>query len=121
MVIRARGRSISPYLSSHRSEPTLKDAAANPEFRPFEQEEDAAILVWLERIGNRWKRIAEILEPQFGHRERTEIKHRAKWLMECQANRQRMSSIPEAPAEEGATFNDGEFFHGRPFQFPGAE
>jgi hypothetical protein len=115
MVIKARGRSISPYLSSHRSEPTAEDAAANKDFRPFEATEDEAILGLVYRIGNRWKRIAEILEPQFGHRERTEIKHRAKWLMDSQANQQKMKQLPEAPAEEEAAFDPGEFFTGPAF------
>jgi hypothetical protein len=69
----------------------------------------------VDRIGNRWKRIAEFLEPQFGHRERTEIKHRAKWLMDCPANQQKMKQLPEARAEEEAAFDPGEFFTGPAF------
>jgi hypothetical protein len=75
MLIKARGRSISPYLSSHRSEPTAEDAAANPDFRPFTPKEDESILALVNPIENRWKRIYEILEPDFGPRQRTEVRH----------------------------------------------
>jgi hypothetical protein len=43
LLIKARGRSISPYLSPHRSEPTRADAMANADFMPFEEEEDTAL------------------------------------------------------------------------------
>jgi hypothetical protein len=72
MLIKGRGRSISPYLSSHRGEPTVEDAAANPDCRPFTPEEDEAILAFVNRIVNRWKGVCEILEPDFGSRQRTE-------------------------------------------------
>jgi hypothetical protein len=88
LVIKARGRSISPYLSSHQSEPTPEDVAANPDFRPFTGEEDELILHWVGRLGNHWKRICDSLEPHFGARERTEIKHRVKWLTDIHENHQ---------------------------------
>jgi hypothetical protein len=53
MVMKVRGRSISAYRSSHRSEPTAEDAAANQDFHPFSPEEDAVILTWVNLIGNR--------------------------------------------------------------------
>jgi hypothetical protein len=45
-----------------------EDGSTNQDFRPFGSGEDAAILMWVERIGNRWKRISGILAHQFGLR-----------------------------------------------------
>jgi hypothetical protein len=122
-VIKARGRSISQYLSSHRSEATEEDAAANSDFRAFEEEEDAAILDWVQLIGNRWKRITEILAPRFGSRERSQIKHPAKFLMDRLSNERRESASATGAAaavsgeEEGerAPFNPRAFFAGPAF------
>jgi transposase len=127
LVRKARGRSISPYLSSHRTEPNPEDAIAHQDWRPFEDEEDQAILMWVDRIGNRWKRICEILNSQFGPekppRTRLEIKQRAKWLMDMRANLQHMTQPvvitqeeeeeeeEEAPALSGPVFNPGGFFN----------
>jgi hypothetical protein len=86
MFIKARGRSILPYLSSHRIEPTAEDAVANPDFRPFTPEENKTILALVSRIGNRWKRVCEILELDFGPRQRTEVRHQLKWLTETREN-----------------------------------
>jgi transposase len=96
----ARGRSISQYLSSHQSEPTPEDGAANPDFEPFTKEEDQAILMWVDRIGNRWKRMSEILAQEFRSRPRIEIKHRAKWLMDMRTNQQRIAQPVVIPEEE---------------------
>jgi transposase len=100
LVLDVRGRSISQYISSHQHEPKPEDAAANQDFRLFVSEEDEAILSWVDRIGNRWKRISEILAPQFGQRERTEIKHRSKWLQETRLNLQLMARGAVIPNEE---------------------
>jgi hypothetical protein len=104
MVIRARDRSISPYLSSHRSEQIAKDASIDQDFRPFRPVEDTAILKCVKRIGIRWKRITEILSTQFGPRERMEIKHCTKWLINCQANEAAMELTREAPDRDESPF-----------------
>jgi transposase len=119
LVRRARGRSISPYLSSHRTEPNPEDAAANPDWRAFAEEEDQLILQWVDRIGNRWKRITEILSQQFPPREKLAIKHRARWLLGMRSNLQQMQqpvvmpeepvAIPEDPEEP--EFSPETFFH----------
>jgi hypothetical protein len=107
LVIGGRGRSISQYLSSHRKEATAEDAAANQDFRAYGPDEDAAILDLVDRIGNRWKRIAEILlERGFGHRERTSIKNPVKMLHDLRHNQilhdanQRAEQLPEEEKEE---------------------
>jgi hypothetical protein len=115
LVIKARGRSISPYLASHLSEQTPEDVAANPKFRPFTAEEDESVLHWVARLGNRWKRIYEILEPHFGPREWTEIKHRAKWLTEIRENRQPPEPLETSSLPEEEPLNSAEFFRGPPF------
>jgi hypothetical protein len=51
MVIKVHGGRNPQYLSSHRNGPTAEDAAANPDVRPFGQEEDAAILEGVKRQG----------------------------------------------------------------------
>jgi hypothetical protein len=100
LVIRVRGRSISQYLSSHRNQPTGEDASANQDFRPFEAEEDEPILWRVERLGNRWKRITEILAPRFGQRDRCQIKHRAKFLMDRIANERLAQGDQDTLAEQ---------------------
>jgi hypothetical protein len=55
---------------------------ANADFTPFGEEEDTALIGLVDKIGNRWKRISEILGQQFPHRTRIEIKIRSKWLLE---------------------------------------
>jgi hypothetical protein len=112
LVIRVHGRSISQYLSSHRNVPTAEDAAANPE-------EDASILNWVKRLGNRWKRIAEILGPLFVQRDRCTIIHRDKFLSKRAANagfdlrelqNLNRGASTEAIPREAASFNRDEFF-----------
>jgi hypothetical protein len=122
MVIRVRGRSISAYLSSHRSESITEDAAANQDFRPFSPEEEAVILTWVNLIGNRWKRISEIMAPRFGLGERVVIKHRAEMLMDNQTNLALVARTAISPEEEEASVQLeeavvqlGEFFQGPPF------
>jgi hypothetical protein len=122
IVIKVRGRNTSACLLSHRSEPTAEDAAANQDFRPFGSEEDAAILTWVNLIRNCWKRIREIMAPRFGSRERAVIKHRAKMLMDNQANLSLMARKAITPEEEEASVQPeeavvqlGEFREGPPF------
>jgi hypothetical protein len=111
MVVKVNGRSISQYLSSHRSEPIAEDAAANPDFRRFGADEDAEILRLVQAIGNRWKRISEILASQFPARDRGQVKHRAKFLMDRMANDEmRARCQPPAPHLEEAPFNPEAFF-----------
>jgi hypothetical protein len=83
--------SMSPYLSSHRNEPTREDAMANAGFMPFGEEEDTALIGLVNKIGNRWKRISKILGQHFPHRTRIEIKNRAKWLLDTRRNTQSLS------------------------------
>jgi hypothetical protein len=116
VVIRARGWSISRYLSSHRSEPTAEDVSANQDIRPLGPAEDTAILEWVNRVWNRWKRIAEILSTQFGPCERMEIKHRVKWLMDCQAKEAATELTPGTSDRQESSFTPEEFFVGPPFQ-----
>jgi hypothetical protein len=122
MVIKVRGGSISAYLSSHRSEPTVEDAAANQDFRSFSPEEDAAILIWVNLIGNHWKRISEITAPRFGLHERVVIKHRVKLLLDNQANLALMARTVIIPEEEEVSVQPekavvqlGESLQGPPF------
>jgi transposase len=126
MVLKVHGRSISPYLSSHRDEPTPEDAADDPGFRPFGRDEDNAILEWVDRIGNHWKRISEVLAPRFGPRERIEVKHRAKWLTDTRENQRRAeAAVPDPDPEErardpevpapGSAFAPEQFFSGAAF------
>jgi hypothetical protein len=81
LVITARGRSISQYLSSHRNEPTEEDADC-PLFETQEGDSPGELIVeWVNRIGNRWKRFTEMHATRFPARERLQIKHRAKFLI----------------------------------------
>jgi hypothetical protein len=79
------------------------------------------IFEWVNRIGNGWKRITEILCTPFGPRERTESKHRAKSFMDCQGNEAPKDLAREAPVEEESTLSPAEFFHGSPFQLLGVK
>jgi hypothetical protein len=115
IVIWGRGRNISAYLSLHQREPTAQDELANQDFRPLGPAEDTAILERVNGIGNRWKMITEILSTQFSPRERMEIKHRAKWLMDCQANKAAMELTPEVPDRGESLFPPEQFFVGPPF------
>jgi hypothetical protein len=45
-----------------------------------------------------------------------EIKHRVKWLVDCQANEAAMELAAEAPDREESPFQLEEFFIGPPFQ-----
>jgi hypothetical protein len=74
--------------------------AANPDFRPFTEAEDGAILAWVERIGNHWKRISEITAPDFGLRDRCQIKHRAKFLMEQIGNEMLKNGTETPPPQD---------------------
>jgi hypothetical protein len=103
-------------LSSHRSKPTAEDAAANSDFRPFIPKEDEAILALVNRIGNHWKRVCEILEPDYGPRQRTEVRHRAKWFTDTRENLQRPAPLsPESMSHE-PPLDAGKFFRGFAFQ-----
>jgi hypothetical protein len=101
---RIRDQSARPeHLSSHRNEPTEEDAAANRDFHLFAKEEDELIVEWVNRIGNRRKRITEIHARRFPPREKLQIKHRAKVLMENLANAsgmtQALAEVEVAPAQ----------------------
>jgi hypothetical protein len=100
MVIKVRGRSISAHLSSHQSEPTAEDAAENQDCHPFSTEEDAAILTWVNLVGNRWKRTSKIMAPRFELRERVVTNHRAEMLMGNQVNLALMARTAITPEEE---------------------
>jgi hypothetical protein len=83
------------YAICHRrledgTEPNPEDEVANQDWRPFGEEEDQVILMWVDRIGNRWKRIAEILAQQFERREKLTIRHRARYLMGMRSKLQHM-------------------------------
>jgi hypothetical protein len=71
---------------------------------------------WVNRIGNRWKRITEIHATRFPPRERLQIKHRAKFLMENLANAsgmaQALAEVEVAPAQgnEQGGFDPETFF-----------
>jgi hypothetical protein len=95
--------------------------AANQDFRPLGRAKNAVIPEWVNGIGNRWKRITEILSTLFGPCESTEIKHEGKWPMDCEGNEALKNLTPEAPVEEESTFSPGEPFHGPPFQLPVVE
>jgi hypothetical protein len=116
MLIKARGRGISPYLSSHRSETMAEDAAANPNLPLFTPEDDEAILVLANRIGNRWRRVYEILEPDFGLRQRTEVRLRAKWLTDRHENLQRPALRPPESMSRESPLDAGKFVRGWAFQ-----
>jgi hypothetical protein len=53
LLIKVRGRSISPCLSSHCSEPTREDAMASADFMPFGEEEGTVMIRLVDKIGNR--------------------------------------------------------------------
>jgi hypothetical protein len=82
----------------------------------------------VDRIGNHWKRISEQAPPQFGPRERTEIKHRAKCVMNTHINLELMAQHSQGLTEQQATvspvqettFGPEEFFHGPASQAPGS-
>jgi hypothetical protein len=94
----------------------------NQDFRLFSLEEDVAILTEVNLIGNHWKRISEIISPRFGLHEHVTIKHRAKILMNNQANLALMVLTVITPEEveasvqpEEAVIQLGEFFQVPPF------
>jgi hypothetical protein len=115
LVIKARGRGISPYLSSYPSEPMPEDVAASREFRPFTAEENESILHWVVLLENHWKKICEIRESHSGPRERTEITHRANWLTDIRKNRKPPEPLDTSSLPEEEPLNSAEFFRGPPF------
>jgi hypothetical protein len=64
---------------------------ANADFMPFGKEEDIAFIGLVDQIGNRWKRISEILGQQFPPRTRIEIKNCAKRLLDTRRTTQLVS------------------------------
>jgi hypothetical protein len=81
----------------------------------------------VDKIGNRWRRISEILGQQFPPRARIEIKNGAKWLLDMWRNTQlvsrRQDESPDPIIEEeipveatgGENFDPVRFFTGSTF------
>jgi hypothetical protein len=81
----------------------------------------------VDKIGNRWKRISEILWQEFPPRTRINIKNRAKWLLDTRRNTQlesrRQDESPDPIIEEeipieatrGENFEPVRFFTGSVF------
>jgi protein-disulfide isomerase-like protein with CxxC motif len=66
-------------------------------------------MMWVHRIGNHWKRIAEILGAQFKPRSRLEIKNRAKFLMDQIANEMALNTIEMTPFEDKQEEEEAQF------------
>jgi hypothetical protein len=100
---------------------------AKADFMPFGHEEDTVLIGFVDKIGNRWKRISGILGQQFPPRPRIEIQNGAKWLLDMRRNTQlvsrRQGELPhpirkeEIPVEatRSESFDPVKFFTGSAF------
>jgi hypothetical protein len=118
---------LSPQIANGQDRPTEEDYRRSFEFHryadfmPPGEEEDTTLIGLVDKIGNRWRRISEILGQQFPPRTRIEIKNRAKWLLDTRRNTRLMSRrqdespdpiIEEVPVEatRGENFDPVRFF-----------